>query len=60
MKRVQIDNSEKLKTRSFEDKRNAEQRLEEVKKLNRPVKFLKQGFSYNWEKEKQKIDSKKY
>lgn len=60
MKRVQIDNSEKLKTRSFEDKRNAEKRLEEVKKLNRPAKFLKQGFSYNWEKEKQKIDSKKY
>lgn len=48
-------NSEDLFLRTKKEKKIAELILQKAKALNRPVKFIRQGFSYQWEKEKEKI-----
>lgn len=60
IKRIQLENSECLKSFSSLEKKKAKEVLEYAKKLNRSIKIIPQGFSIEWQKEKKKIENKKY
>lgn len=58
-KKIQIENSEKLKSFTHMEKKKAKEVLELAKKLNRPVRFLDKSASKIWEKEQAKINYNK-
>lgn len=58
LKKIQIENTNELKTNSSLEHQRAKKVLKYAKSLNRPVKFIPQGNSTEWLKEQKKISIK--